>query len=113
MQAALDEGDEAYALRLLTQAAKEVAAHADRLTDKELTTRPSRLGDRRWETLFRAVYGGALPQDRRPGWASPERLPRRWYVSRYESLRRRSERTTPAFLRSLNVFLDERSLSRA
>ncbi|WP_313544175.1 helix-turn-helix domain-containing protein [Leifsonia aquatica] len=113
MQAALDDGDEAYALRLLTQAAQAVRDHGAALTDRELQNRPSRLADRRWETLFRAVYGRALPGGRRPPWAVPERLPRRWYVSQFESLRRRADRSTPPELRELNIFIDERSLTRA
>lgn len=113
MQAALDAGDEAYALRLLTQAAQVVRDHGAALSDRELESRPSRLADRRWETLFRAVYGRALPANRRPAWAVPQRLPRRWYVSQFESLRRRADRSTPTDLRELNILIDERSLMRA
>ncbi|OJX73006.1 helix-turn-helix transcriptional regulator [Leifsonia sp. 71-9] len=113
MQAALDDGDEAYALRLLTQAAQVVRDHGAALSDRELESRPSRLADRRWETLFRAVYGRALPANRRPAWAVPQRLPRRWYVSQFESLRRRADRSTPTDLRELNILIDERSLMRA
>ncbi|MFF2053622.1 helix-turn-helix domain-containing protein [Leifsonia sp. NPDC058194] len=113
MQAALDDGDETLALRLLTQAAQVVREQGASLTESELQTRPSQLADRRWETLFRAVYGGTFTDDHRPRWAVPQRLPRRWYVSQFESLRRRAEQSTPDYLRDLNIFLDERSLSRA
>jgi transcriptional regulator with XRE-family HTH domain len=113
VQAALDDGDETYALRLLTQAVHAARDHGEELTASELQIRPSQLADRRWEALFRALYASALPEERRPDWTHTQRLPRRWYVSRFDSLRRRADSSTPAFLRDLNIFIDERSLSRA
>ncbi|MDR5699626.1 helix-turn-helix domain-containing protein [Agromyces aerolatus] len=113
MNAALDERDGSYALRLLTHAASVVRQHSDEFSDADLATRASSLKDPRWEQLFQAVYGDAIPAARRPAWAAPSKLSRRWYVSRFAPLRERAKRTTPPRLRALNIFLDERSLSTA
>lgn len=108
---ALDEGDETFALRLLTRAVHAVRARPSAAGDPYL--RSSRVRDRRWEALFGAVYGDALPPESRPAWAYPRPLARRWYVSRFEPLRERAKTTTPQRLRDLNIFLDARSLERA
>lgn len=107
---ALDDGDETFALRVLTRGAQR--AKASSISDR-LAERASKIKDPRWESLFGAVYGDALPGDQKPEWAHPARLPRRWYVSRFAPLRERAKTTTPARLRELNIFLDARSLERA
>lgn len=108
---ALDERDGSYALRLITHAASVLKEDADKLTDAELRTRPSQIKDDRWEQLFRAVYGDAIPEQRRPEWAAPARLNRRWYVSRFAPLREKAKTSTPERLRQLNIYLDANSLS--
>jgi transcriptional regulator with XRE-family HTH domain len=108
---ALDERDGSYALRLITHAASVLKDEPDKLTDAQLRTRPSQIKDGRWEQLFRAVYGDAIPQERRPEWAKPARLNRRWYVSRFAPLREKAKISTPESLRKLNIYLDANSLS--
>lgn len=108
---ALDDRDGSYALRLITHAASVVRDDADKLSDDELRDRPSRIKDPRWEQLFRAVYGDAIPEHRRPDWALPSRLDRRWYVSRFPPLREKAKVSTPDWLRDLNIYIDENSLS--
>ncbi len=108
---ALDERDGSYALRLITHAASVLKNDADKFTDAELRTRPSQIKDGRWEQLFRAVYGDAIPPQRRPEWAEPTRLNRRWYVSRFAPLREKAKTSTPERLRQLNIYLDANSLS--
>ena len=108
---ALDERDGSYALRLITHAASVLKADSDKLSDSELRMRPSRIKDSRWEQLFRAVYGDAIPEGRRPEWAKPDRLARRWYVSRFAPLRERAKTSTPERLRELNIYIDANSLS--
>ncbi|BDZ54043.1 helix-turn-helix domain-containing protein [Agromyces marinus] len=108
---ALDDRDGSYALRLITHAASVVRDDAEKLSDAELERRPSQIKDARWEQLFRAVYGDAIPERRRPDWARPDRLNRRWYVSRFAPLREKAKTSTPQRLRDLNIFIDENSLS--
>ncbi|WGT46703.1 helix-turn-helix domain-containing protein [Tessaracoccus lacteus] len=111
---ALDENRPEYALRLLTQAAQTIAAQPERFDDESLGRRPSQIGDPRWEQLFRAVVGDAIPADRRPAWAQPTRLSRAWYpFGQYASLKQRAKAETPDRLRQLNIMIDQRSLSRA
>lgn len=109
---ALDDGDESYALRLITRAA-QVARQTPESDATALARRSSRIKDPRWETLFGALYGSALAVTAKPAWARPEPLDRRWYVSRFPALRERAKTTTPRELRALNIYLDERSLERA
>lgn len=108
---ALDRGDGSYALRLITHAADVVKKAGDRFSDEDLQDRPSEIKDRRWEQLFRAVYGAAIAPARRPSWTTAMRLPRRWYVSRFAPLRERAKTSTPPRLRELNIYIDERSLA--
>lgn len=107
---ALDDGDETFALRLLTRAAQAVRATPTAAGDP--AARSSRISDAKWETLFGAVYGDALARERRPEWATPKPLARRWYVSQFAPLRDRAKTTTPARLRELNIYLDAKSLER-
>lgn len=108
---ALDERDGSYALRLISHAASVLKDEPDKLTDAELRTRPSQIKDSRWEQLFRAVYGDAIPEERRPEWATPAKLNRRWYVSRFPPLREKAKTSTPESLRRLNIYIDANSLS--
>jgi len=108
---ALDERDGSYALRLISHAASVLKDEPDKLTDADLRTRPSQIKDARWEQLFRAVYGEAIPHERRPEWAKPAKLNRRWYVSRFPPLREKAKTSTPERLRELNIYLDANSLS--
>lgn len=108
---ALDARDSSYALRLITHASAVVRGEPDKFTDAELRTRPSQIKDGRWEQLFRAVYGEAIPEERRPEWATPAKLNRRWYVSRFAPLREKAKASTPESLRRLNIYLDANSLS--
>jgi transcriptional regulator with XRE-family HTH domain len=112
---ALDENRPELALRLLTHAASVITEHPDRFSRESLERRPSEIGDHRWEQLFRAIVGDAIPRDgARPSWAEPTRLPRAWYpFGEYASLRQRAKQSTPERLRRLNIMVDERSLSRA
>jgi transcriptional regulator with XRE-family HTH domain len=112
---ALDEDRPEFALRALTYAASMIAEHPERFSREALERRPSAVGDHRWEQLFRAVIGDAIPDDRaRPSWAAPTRLPRAWYpFGKYASLKERAKASTPERLRKLNIMIDERSLSRA
>lgn len=111
INAALDSGDEAYAFRVLTRAAQVVKQRGDELGDHELS-RQSVIKDPKWESLFAAVYGQAIPRTEKPGWAMPRRLSRPWFVSQFEPLRERAKTSTPPELRELNIFVDARSLSR-
>lgn len=108
---ALDQRDPSYALRLITHAAQVLEESGDEFTNSDLSDRPSQIKDDRWEQLFRAVYGGSIPEYRRPEWARPSRLGRRWYVSRFPSLREKAKTSTPEFLSDLNIYLDENSLA--
>lgn len=108
---ALDERDGSYALRLISHAASVLKDGPDKFTDAELRTRPSQIKDGRWEQLFRAVYGDAIPEERRPDWAKSARLNRRWYVSRFPPLQEKAKTSTPESLRKLNIYIDANSLS--
>jgi transcriptional regulator with XRE-family HTH domain len=108
---AIDARDGSYALRLITHAASVLKDEPDKLSDAELRTRPSQIKDGRWEQLFRAVYGDAIPEERRPDWAKPTKLNRRWYVSRFAPLREKAKFSTPDRLRELNIYIDANSLS--
>ncbi|MGO4534204.1 helix-turn-helix domain-containing protein [Leifsonia sp. 2MCAF36] len=111
INAALDSGSEAYAFRVLTRAAQVLRERGDEFGERELS-RSSVIRDRKWETLFAAVYGQAIPRKDKPSWAVPRKLPRPWFVSQFEPLRERAKTTTPRELRDLNIFIDERSLAR-
>lgn len=112
---AIDDDRPELALRLVTHAAQMIAEHPEQFSRESLERRPSEIGDHRWEQLFRAIIGDAIPLDRaRPSWADPARLPRAWYpFGQYASLKQRAKETTPERLRKLNIMIDERSLSRA
>ncbi|MCM3656431.1 helix-turn-helix domain-containing protein [Agromyces mediolanus] len=108
---ALDRREPSLALRVISHAADMIAHEADALSSAELADRPSSIKDERWEQLFRAVYGGAIPESHRPDWAVTSKLQRRWYVSRFPSLQEKAKVTTPDFLRELNIYVDANSLS--
>ena len=112
INAALDSGSETFALRVLTRAVQVITDRSDEFCEQNLA-RESVIKDRKWEALFGALYGQALPVKDKPTWATPRRLSRPWYVSQFEPLRERAKTSTPPELRRLNIFVDERSLSRA
>jgi transcriptional regulator with XRE-family HTH domain len=110
---ALDQGDTSFALRALTRATQELRENPEEFDRDALESRSSQIQDPRWEALFRALYSEALPDGVSPAWAEPERLSRPWFVSQFSPLQDRARTTTPRFLRDLNIFIDERSLTRA
>ncbi|MGO4300397.1 helix-turn-helix domain-containing protein [Leifsonia sp. RAF41] len=112
INAALDSGSEAYAFRVLTRAAQVVRESGDEFGERELA-RQSVIKDRKWETLFAALYGQAIPVKEKPAWATPRKLSRPWFVSQFEPLRERAKTSTPPELRDLNIFIDARSLTRS
>jgi hypothetical protein len=62
---------------------------------------------------MRASFADALPRSKRPAWTKASKLAEPWFVSDFPALRERAKKTTPEHLRRLNIFIDERSLSRA
>ncbi|MDZ4045958.1 MAG: helix-turn-helix domain-containing protein [Rhodoglobus sp.] len=105
--------DSTFPLRLLTHAAKELRDNAEIFDPSEIALAPTALPDKRWDTLMRAVFANTLPPSQRPGWMKASKLAEPWFVSEYPALRERAKETTPDYLRRLNIFIDERSLSRA
>lgn len=110
---AIDVGDETFALRLLTEAARSIRARPDEISWEELETAPPPLPDARWDQFFRAMYREAIPGAHKPAWTMTRKLPEPWFISRYPRLKDRARQTTPDYLRRLNIFIEERSLSRA
>lgn len=113
MSRALLDADSTFALRLLTHGTKELADHLAEFSDGELDAPPTPLPHAGWDALLRAEYARAIPASRRPAWARATRLPEPWFVSQYPALRERARAGTPAHLRRLNIFVDERSLTRS
>lgn len=105
--------DSTYPLRLLTHAVKELSDNAEIVDPSEIELAPTVLPDKRWDTLMRASFGHALPKSKRPAWTKARRLEEPWFISEFPALRERAKRTTPAHLRRLNIFIDERSLTRS
>lgn len=105
--------DSTFPLRLLTHAAKELRDNAEIFDPSEIALAPTALPDKRWDTLMRALFANTLPPSQRPSWMKASKLAEPWFVSEYPALRERAKETTPDYLRRLNIFIDERSLSRA
>lgn len=105
--------DSTYPLRLITHAAKELSDNADLVDPSEIDLAPTALPDKRWDTLMRASFANALPRSKRPAWTKTTKLAEPWFISEFPALRERATKTTPDYLRRLNIFIDERSLSRA
>jgi transcriptional regulator with XRE-family HTH domain len=105
--------DATFALRLLTHATKELRDNANEIDRAEIELAPTPLPDKGWDTLMRAEYARAIPKGKRPAWTRTTKLAEPWFVSEYPVLRERAKKTTPAYLRQLNIFIDERSLARA
>jgi hypothetical protein len=99
-------------LRLLTHATKELAENAELIDPAEIELAPTALPDKRWDTLMRASFAQALPAAKRPAWTKTAKLSEPWFVSEFPALRERAKKSTPDYLRRLNIFVDERSLSR-
>ena len=108
----LSKRDATFALRLLTHATKELFNNIHELDRSEIELAPTPLPDKRWDTLMRAEYARAIPKGMRPTWTKTTRLAEPWFVSQFQALREEAKTTTPAYLRRLNIFIDERSLSR-
>ncbi|MEO8708223.1 MAG: hypothetical protein ABI400_04165, partial [Lacisediminihabitans sp.] len=108
----LKSSDPTFPLRLLTHSVKELAENSSQIDPVEVQIAPTPLPDKRWDTLMRAAYANAIPAGKRPAWARTSRLAEPWFPSAYPSLRERAIRTTPDYLRRLNIFIDERSLTR-
>ncbi len=104
--------DPTFPLRLLTHAIKELTENASEIDPVELHIAPTPLADGRWDTLMRAAYAHALAPEGRPAWTRTSKLVEPWFLSEYPALRERAKKTTPAYLRKLNIFIDERSLTR-
>lgn len=108
----LHQKDHTFALRLLTQATQELNEHPEAFEPTDLEIAPTPLPDRRWDTLMRALYARSFPKHK-PAWVKPEKLAEPWFVSQFPSLQERAKKNTSEDLRRLNIFIDERSLSRA
>ncbi|MGV8883971.1 MAG: helix-turn-helix domain-containing protein [Microbacteriaceae bacterium] len=109
----LVKNDPTFALRLLTHSAQEIRDNPDSLSRAQLEIAPTPLPHPGWDTLMRAIYARSMPSSFTPAWTRTERLAEPWYVSQFPALRERAKRSTPDYLRRLNIFIDERSLSRA
>ncbi|WP_022887347.1 helix-turn-helix domain-containing protein [Glaciibacter superstes] len=110
---AIDNGDETFALRLITEATDAIRSNPGEITREELESPPPRLPDERWDQFFRAMYRQAMPAGLSPAWTTTRKLPEPWFISKYPALRERARNETPTFLKRLNIYIDERSLSRA
>lgn len=110
MSDALLAGKETLALRILNQSLDELTRHQSEFAPEAFEVPPRPLPDHRWNTLFKAVYAHALG-GKKPSWAVANRLTEPWFISQFPSLRERAKTTTPAYLRTLNIFIDGRSLS--
>jgi transcriptional regulator with XRE-family HTH domain len=104
--------DATFALRLLTHATKELRDNANEIDRAEIELAPTPLPDKGWDTLMRAEYARAIPKGKQPAWTRTTKLAEPWFVSEYPVLRERAKKATPAYLRQLNIFIDERSLAR-
>ncbi|MHB1173048.1 MAG: helix-turn-helix domain-containing protein [Lacisediminihabitans sp.] len=110
---AIDQGDTAFALRLITHAAQSIRENENEISREELEFAPPMLPDPRWNQFFRAMYREAIRTAPKPSWTRTTKLAEPWFISEYPALQDRARRTTPEFLRKLNIFIDERSLTRA
>ena len=110
--ALLEKTNPAFALRLITEATQQLSMHPRDFEPTDLETAPTVLPDARWDTLMRALYRNAMP-GHKPAWTKAKPLASPWFVSQFPSLRERAERTTPEFLRKLNIYIDAESLERA
>lgn len=108
----LNDSDPTFPLRLLTHAIKELSDNPLEIDPIEVEIAPTPLPDKRWDTLMRAAYANAIAARDRPAWTRASKLSEPWFVSEYPALRERAKRTTPAYLRRLNIFVDARSMTR-
>ncbi|QYH36845.1 helix-turn-helix transcriptional regulator [Salinibacterium sp. M195] len=109
----LRDSDPTFRLRLLTHAVKELAENSAAFDRADVETAPTALPDKRWDTLMRAAYARVIPESERPDWTRTSKLSEPWFLSEFPLLRERAKTTTPDYLRELNIFIDERSLTRA
>lgn len=109
----LKDSDPTFPLRLLTHAIKELSENIAEIDPIEVEIAPTPLPDKRWDTFMRAAYANAIPVGERPAWTRTSKLVEPWFLSAYPALRERARKNTPPYLRELNIFVDERSLTRA
>jgi len=112
-EALILDKNSSYPLRLLTHSAQELSENVSRMDPSELELAPTPLPDRRWDVFMRVELARAMPRDRRPAWTRVEKLVEPWFVSDFPALRERAKSTTPDYLKDLNIFIDERSVTRA
>jgi transcriptional regulator with XRE-family HTH domain len=108
----LVDADPTFPLRLLTHATRELVENWAEMDQVEVQTAPTPLPDKRWDTFMRAAYANAIPPRNRPAWTHTSRLEEAWFLSEFPFLRERAKTSTPDYLRRLNIFVDERSLTR-
>lgn len=113
IEEALRAGDDTFAFRLLTLAGQEAVERPDLAEDPAFELPPVKLFDHRWDTFTRAYLQHLFPQRISARWPRPEKLQEPWFVFPDESLKRKALRSTPDYLRTLNIFIDENSMSRA
>ncbi len=110
---AIQNGDDTFALRLLTEASHSIRQNPDQISREVLEIAPPPLPDERWDQFFRAMYRNAIPGAQKPYWTNTRKLSEPWFISNYPLLRERALQSTPDYLRRLNIFIERRSLSRA
>ncbi len=110
--ALLGDQDPTFALRLLTHATKVLAGNFGSIDPAELEIAPAPLPDLKWDTLLRASYAHVVLHGHKPAWMRTSKLAEPWFVSQFPVLRERAKTSTPDYLRRLNIFIDERSLTR-
>jgi hypothetical protein len=82
------------------------------MSSESLNFHPTKISHPGWDTLFKALVKKSLGE-KAPRWANPSRLAKPWFLSEYETLRKKSISTTPADLKNLNIYVDAASIKRA
>lgn len=100
-------------LRYLTHSVHELSLDLSAISSDDFDVAPLPIIDRRWDTLFRAVYANAFPGRHRRIWMKATRLADKWYPDDMPILQNRADTTTPTFLKRLNIYLDDVNLARA
>jgi len=109
----LAAGDETMALRMAVQALDHLRALEGTADVAVWSAAPGTIGDRRWDTLWRAVTRRTLLEFGHPvpTWcAHVERLPEPWIITSLPLRRERVVRGTPADLAALNICVTEADL---
>jgi hypothetical protein len=106
----LRDGDTVYALAYLAYAARTIReADPTDLDRAEFHREPVTLDNHVWDVFFRAMYGNVIP-GRKPEWVKVAPLPEPTYIIERESNHLRADLGTPAWLRNLNILIDEENL---